>query len=62
LSGIIPHFSAPLYHLLAPDKRVVIDERKMSLAVLKVAELHLSLYFSHPLFKRILRLAYQRSL
>jgi hypothetical protein len=34
----------------------------MSLAVLKVAELDLSLYFSHPLFKRILRLAYQRSL
>jgi hypothetical protein len=55
-------FSAPLYHHIAPDKRLVIDERKKSLAVLKVAERRLSLYFSNPLLKRILRLTYQRSL
>src|SRR5918992_1198775 len=62
LSGMIFPFSAPLFHHIAPDKRVVIDERKMSLAVLKVAELRLSPYFSHPLFKRTLRLAYQPGL
>ena len=55
-------FSAPLYHHIAPDTCVVIDERKMSLAVLKVAEFRLNLYFSHPLFKRALRIAYQPSL
>ena len=34
----------------------------MSLAVLKVAEFRLNLYFSHPLFKRALRFAFQPSL
>jgi len=32
-------FSAPLYHPIAPDKLLAIEERKMSLAVLKFAAL-----------------------
>jgi hypothetical protein len=32
-------FSAPLYDRSTPDKVLAIDETKMSLAVLKVAEL-----------------------
>jgi hypothetical protein len=42
-------FSAPLYHPIAPDKLLAIDEGKMSLAVLKFAELRVLDYLSTTL-------------